>query len=178
MQIVRVRDKTADYIKRHASDIGNKLGSKITVKDETVSIDGLGNEEERTLQEFLGQKVIKALDGGLKLEDAAKLMNEEYAMKVIDLKEMGYAQGVINRHIGRVIGEDGRAKRMLEKSADVKIGVTEHQIAVLGKFEDVDIAIEAIMRLVSGSPHKNVYRYIDEGMARLERKEAEEEFGD
>ena len=90
---------------------------------------------------------------------------------MIDLKRMNLSRSAIRRQLARVIGEHGSAIERFERKGHVKLKISGHNIGVLGLYEDVEILVEALLRLISGSPHKNVYRFIDEAETQKEVKE-------
>ena len=57
----------------------------------------------------------------------------------------------------RLIGTGGKAKRNVERLTNTRITIYGKTISIIGNYEDIDRAREAIGKLMSGSPHGNVY---------------------
>ena len=61
---------------------------------------------------------------------------------------------------GRIIGADGRARKIIEETTGANVSVYGHTVSIIGKVREVEIAREAILRLIEGSEHGSVYRYL------------------
>ncbi|MEM7825575.1 MAG: KH domain-containing protein, partial [Candidatus Aenigmatarchaeota archaeon] len=75
-----------------------------------------------------------------------------------------YAKKSRNRLItlrGRVIGTEGKTKKLIEKHADVKISIYGKTISIIGKWDKLMIAKKAIEMLLSGSLHSSVYKFLE-----------------
>ncbi len=156
MQTVTVPDDALYRLKKGLDKLESRLNVKVRVTDNRVEIEG------DPVKEYFAKDVVRALILGFKPNDAMKLTEEGYTLKVIDLKKLGFSESAIRRQLGRVIGEHGKAKLMIEKKGDVRLSISGHTVAIIGLYDDVEIVAEAIQRLITGSPHKNVYRFIDE----------------
>ena len=71
---------------------------------------------------------------------------------------------------GRIIGRKGKAKRVLEELTDSNISIYGHTVSIIADYVDMDILKRAIDKLLSGSKHASVYRFVENSMkqARLE----------
>ena len=58
---------------------------------------------------------------------------------------------------GRVIGAEGKARKMIEALTDTEISVFGKTLAIIGKHEDTAIAKRACEALLSGAPHSNIF---------------------
>ena len=61
---------------------------------------------------------------------------------------------------GRVIGREGKIRRLLEEMTNAKVSVYGHTIAMLGDYETVTAAREAIELLLKGKQHSTVYKLL------------------
>lgn len=105
--------------------------------------------------------VIRAIGLGFEPDDAMKLMSDDYTFEEINLKEVANSLDDLKRIKGRIIGEKGKTKRIIQEYTGVKIIVTEHSVGILGRIEQVDIAKRAIEMLIKGKEHSTVYKYLD-----------------
>jgi ribosomal RNA assembly protein len=129
---------------------------KIDVNDE-IKIEG---DDAITLLRV--KDVFRAFGRGFEFNDALNLLDEEYTIEVVDVK--GFAGKSRERQIelkGRVIGTAGRTKKMIEKYSGAKIAIYGKTISVVGKWEEVQIAKEAIGMFLNGAMHTTVYRFLE-----------------
>jgi ribosomal RNA assembly protein len=108
----------------------------------------------------------RAVALGFAPEKALQLENDDYLLAVINLKEYTDKPNHLRRILGRIIGEDGRARRTIEQLAEVDMVVGDNYVAILGKLEDVEIAKRAVEMLIEGKKHGTVYRFIQDAKRR------------
>ncbi len=159
MQIISIPKKRVRYLKENLKVIEEEILISIRFKEGLVEIEG------DTLQEYMGKKVILAIAKGFDIKIAFKLLNEKNMLKTIELKDF-LADRLVKRQIGRIIGEKGKSKQTIEEEGEVNINIKEHEVSIIGDYEDVEIVVNAIQKLMNGTPHSNVYRYISEARAK------------
>ncbi|MCD6158440.1 MAG: RNA-processing protein [Euryarchaeota archaeon] len=144
-------------VKKYLEEIA---GIKIYVNSRTgdVTID----PQDHPYEALKVRNVVMAIGYGFSPENAMKLLNDNYIMEVIDVKDFTRKKSRMIELMGRVIGTRGRARKELEELTDTNISVYEHYIAIIGEYENVDIARRAIEMLLKGSMHQTVYRFIRE----------------
>jgi ribosomal RNA assembly protein len=69
----------------------------------------------------------------------------------------------------RVIGKEGKTKRVLEELTDSKISVYGHTISIISDMEKMNILKKSIDMLLTGSKHATVYRFVETQMKELRR---------
>ena len=105
--------------------------------------------------------IIKAVGRGFNPQIALSLLKDENSMEIINIKEFsGKSKNDLIRVRSRLIGKQGKARRMLEKLTGVDIVVYGKTVALVGEINNIDIAKQAVENLVRGSTHGNVYRFI------------------
>jgi ribosomal RNA assembly protein len=62
---------------------------------------------------------------------------------------------------GRVIGEEGKARRIIEELTETYISVFGNTVSIIGQAYNVSICRRAIESLLSGSPHSGVYFWLE-----------------
>lgn len=67
----------------------------------------------------------------------------------------------MRRYKARIIGQQGAAKKKLQELSGAFLAVGPEHIAILGEFEDLRAAKEAVLRLLEGSEHVGVYSYLE-----------------
>lgn len=107
---------------------------------------------------FKAIEIVNAIARGFSQERASRLLNDDVVLSIIDIKSyIGKSHNTLLRIKGRIIGEDGKARRLIEELSKANISVYGHTIAVIGKFDQIRLAEDAIHILVSGGPHKAAY---------------------
>ncbi|MBU5537447.1 MAG: KH domain-containing protein [Candidatus Aenigmatarchaeota archaeon] len=131
-------------------DVKVSIGEDITIEGEA-------------LQVIRAKEILKAFGRGFSFKDSLDLLDEECFLEIIDVSE--FTGKSRNRQVvlkGRVIGEEGRTKKMIEKCANVKIVIYGKTVSIIGKPQNIKIARNAVEMILSGSKHNSVYRFLQE----------------
>jgi ribosomal RNA assembly protein len=121
---------------------------------------------------FKAKDVITALGRGFSPEHAFRLIRDEEAfLDVIDLRTVfGRSETDIKRVKGRIIGMNGKTRKIIEELTDTNVAVYGHTVSIIGNMEQTDAAREAIQMLVKGSMHATVYRFLHRKRRELKKK--------
>ncbi|MEM3522374.1 MAG: KH domain-containing protein, partial [Candidatus Bathyarchaeia archaeon] len=131
------------------------------------------NEESNPLAFLRAKEIIMAIGRGFSPEKAFSLFNENTILEVIDLRDaLGKSDKDIARIKSRVIGEGGKTRKIIEESTGTNICVYGHTIALLGEFEGLSIAREAIEMLIRGKQHSTVYKFLWSKRREIKKKKA------
>jgi len=123
------------------------------------------------LELMKAQNIVRAIGYGFSSERAFRLLEDDQVLEVIDVRQyVGDKPNHLKRVLGRVIGEEGKARRNLEELTGTYISIYGPHVAIIGDYETANIAKKAIEMLVEGRMHSTVYRYIDREMFTLRRK--------
>ena len=74
------------------------------------------------------------------------------------------------RFKGRVIGEGGKTRRIIEETTGVCVSVYGKTIALIGLPELLAVARKAIQMLLGGTPHSAVYAFLERKRREAKRK--------
>jgi ribosomal RNA assembly protein len=114
------------------------------------------------LELMKARDVVRAIAYGFSPERAFRLLDEDQVLLIIDLKQyVGDKPNHLQRVKGRIIGEGGKARRIIEEMTGTYISVYKNYVAIIGDFESANIAKTAIELLIEGRRHGTVYRYIE-----------------
>lgn len=121
---------------------------------------------------FRAKDVVTALGRGFSPEHAFRLVrDEDVLMELIDLRGVfGKSEADLKRVKGRIIGMNGKTRRIIEELTDANVAVYGHTVGVIGTLEQVQVAREAIEMLVKGSMHSTVYRFLHRKRRELKKK--------
>ena len=121
---------------------------------------------------FRAKDVVTALGRGFSPEHAFRLVrDEDVLMELIDLRGVfGKSEDDLKRVKGRIIGMNGKTRRIIEELTDANVAVYGHTVGVIGTLEQVQVARVAIEMLVKGSMHSTVYRFLHRKRRELKKK--------
>jgi ribosomal RNA assembly protein len=121
---------------------------------------------------FRAKDVINALGRGFSPEHAFRLVrNEDAILDIIDLRTVfGRSESDIKRIKGRIIGQNGKTRKIVEELTDTNVAVYGHTVGIIGEIEEAQVAREAIQMLVKGSMHGTVYRFLHRKRRDLKKK--------
>lgn len=174
------------YLKIPLERIGVVIGEKGEVKSEIerrtntiITIDGKTGEviienapnTEDPSGILKAKDVISAIARGFSPDKAFRLFNDNQVLDVINLKELiGDSKNHITRIKGRIIGEKGKTRKIIEEYTNTYISIYGHTVSIIGDFEEVKVAREAIEMLIKGMQHGTVYRFLDRKHSELKRR--------
>ncbi len=119
------------------------------------------------------REFINAIAAGFAPERAWRLLNDDQILLVIDLKTVVTdSENHLTRIKGRIIGEGGKVKKNIEEITGTYISVYEDLIAIIGDYEGVNLAKEAVEMLIQGRQHSTVYKYLDKAVREVKKKRA------
>lgn len=106
------------------------------------------------------KEVVKAFGRGFDVDVALNLLDEEFYLEIIGIEVKSKDRITVLK--GRVIGRGGRTKKAIEKFSEAKISIYGKTISIIGRWDEVVIAKEAVNLILSGSKHTTVYRFLKE----------------
>lgn len=135
-------------------ELEKKTHTSLTVGDD-VEIDG------EALDVLKAKEIVKAIGRGFAPDKALKLLHDDFRLDVISLGDESEKQ--MKRTIARIIGRDGKSRHTIETLTKTDICVYGKTISVIGRWDEVERANEAIGLLIKGKTHAYVYRCLEEG---------------
>lgn len=121
---------------------------------------------------FKAKDAVTAIGRGFSPEHAFRLIRDEDALlEVIDLRIIfGRSESDIKRIKGRIIGMNGKTRRIIEELTDANICVYGHTVAMIGDADQIQAARDAVQMLIDGSLHSTVYRFLHRKRRELKKK--------
>lgn len=153
--------------------IEEKLSVELQIESETGGVTvTLAEKTEDPSLLFRAKDVITAIGRGFSPEHAFRLIrDEETVLDVIDLRTIfGRSESDLKRVKGRIIGMNGKTRRIIEELTDTNVCVYGHTVSLIGNVEQVQVAREAIQMLINGSQHSTVYRFLHRKRRDLKKK--------
>ncbi len=142
-----------------------KTKLNIDSKEGDITISG-----KDALQLYCCREIIRAIARGFNPDIALKLLKQDMSLEIISIE--GYSGGPkdIERLRGRVIGEGGKSRKLIEEITESAVSVYGKTVAIISDYEGVAIARRAVESLLTGSQHANVYKWLEKQRAELNKK--------
>lgn len=145
-------DRVAVLIGRHGKvkrEVEEYTKTKLAISD-VVDIEG------EPIDAMTAENVIRAIGRGFSPEKALDLLDEENALLVIALNPKS-----AGRIKSRIIGTNGKTRYKIEKMTKTFISVYGRTVSIIGRYHDVELAKEAVEKIIEGATHKFVYDFLE-----------------
>lgn len=163
----KVQVTAMNKIRKAIPLIENKFNIKIHPQKGYVKLDG------SEVNEFVTEKMIRAIDFGFDPEDALLLRNETFVLEFVNIKEHTHRNNLTDIR-SRVIGTGGKAKKTIENLTGAVIAINANQVGIIADSEHIVQTIQGIVSLIQGSKHGNVFAYLEKQNATLRKVDAED----
>ena len=155
---IRITQKRKDLFKKNEEikrEIEKLTDTKMDSNDE-ISIEG------ETFNVYQAKQVLKAFGRGFDVKNCLYLLEDNYGLEVINLTEFTKSRKRLKILKGRIIGTGGKTKEYIEKFTEVKLSVLGKTVSIIGEWEKISIAKEAVMKILRGCTHKTLYRWLEQ----------------
>jgi ribosomal RNA assembly protein len=150
-------------------EIEDRAEVRLDVDSETgqVKVESTGDP----VTALKGPDIVKAIGRGFAPEEAMRLLDDE--MMLFDIIDVGAAarnQNDLQRHKGRLIGEGGRTRELMEELTGASVVIYGSTLGIIGDPEQVDAVREAAEMIIEGAPHGTVYSFLEEKHNEMKHK--------
>lgn len=167
--LIKIPDDRIGVLIGKNGQVKHEIEDKCNVQIEIDSQNGDAvvsstSAEMPEMQPFKAIEIISAISRGFSPQRAYRLLDdEELMLQIIDLKEYtGKSANAMDRIKGRIIGQGGKARKTIEELSGTYVSVSGHSVALIGKYEEVRLANDAVTMILKGSTHKTVYTMLQE----------------
>ena len=106
--------------------------------------------------------LVRAVGRGFSPERALRLLDDDEYFEVIDIRDyVGKKSGHVVRMRARVIGTNGKTRRLIEDLTGAFISVYGSSVSIIGNSIQMPVARTAVDMLLRGSEHSTVYKYME-----------------
>ena len=119
--------------------------------------------------------VVTAIGRGFSPDITYRLIrNEDEIFDMIDLRLVfGRSESDMKRIKGRIIGTEGKTRRLIEELTEANVVVYGHTVGIIGSFEEADAARNAVQMIIEGCEHHTVYRYLQRKRTEMKKEKLE-----
>ncbi|PSP32624.1 RNA-processing protein [Halobacteriales archaeon QH_10_67_22] len=118
-----------------------------------------------------GPDIVKAIGRGFAPEEAMGLLDDEMMLfEIIDIDAASRNKNDLKRHKGRLIGEDGRTRELMEELTGASVVIYGSTLGIIGDPEQVEAVRDAAEMILDGAPHGAVYSFLEERHNEMKHK--------
>ncbi|MDP2672779.1 MAG: hypothetical protein Q8O84_03125 [Nanoarchaeota archaeon] len=144
----------SEKIIQEKTKLEKELNVKISIKNNEICIDGLSENE------YFAEKAIDAIDFGFSIKKAILIKKKNLMFEILNIKNYMRGKNIV-RVKGRIVGEGGRALMTLSQLSDCYIEIKGNQVGIIGDPENIEHLQNAIIMLIKGSKHANIYSFLE-----------------
>ena len=129
------------------------------------------------LKATISGEVVRAIGRGFNPERAMALFDENYQLIVMTLRD--YARKGsrrIGEIKGRIIGREGKTRKVMEDLTGTSISVYGDTVSVIGDYISIKYSIEAIRMIIEGRKQRTVYNFLEGNVKKMKMEKLEEAF--
>lgn len=141
-------------------EIEDRAEVRLDIDSETgsVAIDETGDP----VTALTAPDIVRAIGRGFTPETALSLLDDDLRMfGLVDLSEHTRNDNDLKRQKGRVIGENGRTRELLEELTGANVVIYGTTVGIIGQPEEVEVVRRAVGMLLDGAPHGAVYSFLE-----------------
>ena len=106
---------------------------------------------------------VKAIGRGFSPEQGKLLQKEGVHLEIIRLREyIGTSKKGMKRIRSRLIGSEGKTRKLIEEYTKTSIVIEGNTVSIIGKYDTLLDARQAIIKLINGTQQNSVYSWLEE----------------
>ncbi len=144
--------------------IEDASGTVLVVNSQTgdITIDWKDGEQFDPIIQMKLPDLIKAIGRGMSPKRALRLLDDDLFFLLLDMREwVGKQANQQRRMRGRLIGRNGRIRKLIEEHSGCEMAVYGSTIVLVGDEEGLPLASNAVERILRGSEHSTVIKGLE-----------------
>lgn len=141
-------------------EIESRAEVRLNIDSENGSV-----EVEKTgdpLRALKGPEIVKAIGRGFAPDEALSLLDDDMMMfDIVDIDAAARNQNDLERQKGRLIGENGRTRELMEELSGASVVIYGTTLSIIGQPPQVDAVRSAAEMILDGAPHGSVYSFLE-----------------
>ncbi|MBY9000422.1 MAG: RNA-processing protein [Candidatus Heimdallarchaeota archaeon] len=143
--------------------------SKLVVDSKTGDVIIILEEDsEDPVNMWRARDMVKAIGRGFNPQKAYQIKDSGWGFDLIQLRDfVGTSPNSQKLVRSRVIGKNGRTRNIIEQITGAHVSVFGNTIGIISEFSKLKILKDGLIKLINGSKHSTVYKYLEEQMREL-----------
>ncbi len=127
-----------------------------------VTIIPMEEEVSKGLVGLAARDIVKAIGRGFSPERAMALKSEDMYFTLMDIRDyVGKSTKHIKRVRGRLIGTNGKTRRIIEELSGAEMSVYGNTVGLIGDLFSMGASKRAVEMILEGSEHAAVYKFLE-----------------
>jgi ribosomal RNA assembly protein len=119
-----------------------------------------------------GPEIVKAIGRGFRPEEALRLADNDMMMfDLVDIDAATRNKNDLRRQKGRLIGEDGRTRELMEELTGTAVVIYGSTLGIIGRPDEVEAVRSAAEMILDGAPHGSVYSFLERRRTEMKQQE-------
>lgn len=131
-----------------------ELNVKIKNRGKEITIEGKPEDE------YIAEMIIEALEFGFPFSVAMMIKEHEYIFEIINIKDYTKRKD-LKKIRARIIGKQGKTFKTIQSLTKCHFELKDNSVGIIGDPEYIKNAQEALIYLIRGAKHSNVYSYLE-----------------
>jgi ribosomal RNA assembly protein len=166
MQYIRVPDERIGVLIGEKGEVKSEIQRLTGIRVDVDSSSGDITVDDRDCSDPLAPikvaSLVRAIGRGFSPQKAFRLLRDEFYFETMDIRDyVGKKQEHVRRMRGRIIGTNGKTRRIIEELSGTDISIHGNTVSIIGEIVELGIARAAVDMLLSGSEHSTVYRFLE-----------------
>ncbi|ERH12561.1 MAG: KH type 1 domain protein [halophilic archaeon J07HB67] len=164
MQHVKVPDDRVGVLIGEGGETMRRIESRAEVRLDidsqtgAVGIETVGDP----VTGMVAPDIVRAIGRGFTPDAALSLLDHDLRrFDLIDLAGQTRNENDLRRQKGRLIGEDGRTRELMEELSGAEVVIKGTTLGAIGQPEEVDAVRRATGMILDGAPHGAVYSFLE-----------------